>query len=66
MKKTTMTLACGALICTVSARTLTCLSGEGWTCDGEPVSVPHTWNATDACDGPGETAKLWTGAKGGN
>ena len=31
------------------------LSGPGWTCDGEPIAVPHTWNAVDACDGPGET-----------
>ena len=28
------------------------LSGANWTCDGEPVVVPHTWNAADACDGP--------------
>ena len=46
-------------------RTLTRLS-DGWTCDGEPVPVPHTWNAMDACDGPGETVKLWTGEKGGD
>jgi len=31
------------------------LSGAGWTCDGVSVSVPHTWNAADACDGPGVT-----------
>lgn len=31
------------------------LDGEGWTCDGIPVVVPHTWNAQDACDGPGAT-----------
>ena len=36
-------------------RVVTDLSGEGWTCDGEPVSVPHTWNAYDACNGPGQT-----------
>ena len=24
----------------------------GWTCDGERVSVPHTWNALDGADGP--------------
>ncbi len=29
------------------------LSGEGWTFDGKPVSVPHTWNAEDASDGKG-------------
>ena len=26
---------------------------DGWTCDGEPVTVPHTWNAIDAADGLG-------------
>ena len=25
----------------------------GWTCDGEPVCVPHTWNAVDGADGQG-------------
>ena len=24
-----------------------------WTCDGEEVSVPHTWNAVDGADGQG-------------
>lgn len=33
-------------------RTVTCLSGDGWTCDGATVTVPHTWNAAYACDGP--------------
>ncbi|MDD3544248.1 MAG: glycoside hydrolase family 2 TIM barrel-domain containing protein [Kiritimatiellae bacterium] len=32
-------------------RKVTSLSGDGWTLDGEPVSVPHTWNAVDGCDG---------------
>lgn len=27
------------------------LDGSGWTCDGLPVVVPHTWNATDSADG---------------
>ena len=27
--------------------TITLLNGEGWTCDGVPVSIPHTWNADD-------------------
>ena len=27
------------------------LSGAGWTCDGEAVTVPHTWNAIDGADG---------------
>jgi len=26
---------------------------EGWTCNGEPVTVPHTWNAVDGADGQG-------------
>ena len=33
-------------------RMVTCLSGNGWTCDGAAVTVPHTWNAADASDGP--------------
>ena len=29
---------------------------EGWTFDGKPVTLPHTWNATDIADGiPGLT-----------
>ena len=50
----------------VSARTVTSLSGTGWTCDGLPVSVPHTWNVTDACDGPGDAIVDWSGVKGGD
>ena len=50
----------------LSGRTLTELSGEGWTCDGEVVAVPHTWNAIDACDGPGKSRTDWTGHKGGD
>lgn len=42
-----MMLACGAM----AGRTVTSLSGPGWTCDGEPVAVPHTWNAADGADG---------------
>ena len=34
-----------------SARTVTDLSGNEWTCDGLPVRVPHTWNAIDGADG---------------
>lgn len=29
------------------------LSGDGWTCDGVAVTVPHTWNAIDGSDGLG-------------
>ena len=25
-----------------------------WTVDGRPVTIPHTWNAKDGCDGPGK------------
>ena len=32
-------------------RKVTKLSETGWTLDGEPVSVPHIWNAVDGCDG---------------
>ena len=34
-----------------AGRRETPLSGGGWTLDGEPVSVPHTWNAVDGADG---------------
>lgn len=33
-----------------AGRRVTTLS-EGWTADGVPVTVPHTWNATDGEDG---------------
>ena len=50
------------------------LSGADWTCDGVPVSVPHTWNAVDGADGldvpagqPGHNSasskSYWRGAK---
>lgn len=32
-------------------RVVTSLSGGGWSCDGVPVTVPHTWNAVDGADG---------------
>ena len=38
----------------IQGRIVTSLSGGGWTADGEPVSVPHTWNAIDGADGLGE------------
>ena len=34
-----------------AGRTVTSLSGPGWTCDGEAVSVPHCWNGVDGADG---------------
>lgn len=30
-----------------AATAITLLNGEGWTCDGVPVRIPHTWNAAD-------------------
>jgi len=43
-------------------RRIVCLSGEGWTCDGVSVAVPHTWNALDGTDGPdgGQPPKAWS------
>ena len=38
-------------VCAQAARRTVLLSGEGWTCDGEKVSVPHSWNGTDGADG---------------
>lgn len=34
-----------------AGRSVESLCGPGWTCDGEAISVPHTWNAADAADG---------------
>ena len=31
---------------------------DGWSCDGESVTLPHTWNAVDAADGEGR-AENW-------
>ena len=52
----------------------TSLNGSDWTCDGVPVTVPHTWNAFDGADGldvpekqPGHNSasskSYWRGAK---
>ena len=35
-------------------RVTTALSGDDWTVDGEPCTVPHTWNAVDGADGFGD------------
>ena len=37
------------------ARNVTSLSGDAWTVDGEPCTVPHTWNAVDGADGFGDS-----------
>ena len=49
----TMCVAVAALSATAGRadRTVTSLSGPGWTLDGAPVAVPHTWNAADGADG---------------
>lgn len=54
MKANVLLIGATALALTAGARTLTSLNGEGWTLDGAPVTVPHTWNAQDAADGLGE------------
>lgn len=41
-----------ALRSACAERVETVLKG-GWTCDGEAVEIPHTWNAFDAADGLG-------------
>ena len=35
----------------MAGRTVTSLSGPGWTCDGEAVSVPHCWTGGAGADG---------------
>ena len=49
-----------------AGRTVTSLSGPGWTCDGAPVSVPHCWNGVDGADGDpsGRAAKTALDAYG--
>ena len=48
-----------ALACAdVSARTVASLSGDDWTADYEPVTVPHTWNAVDGADGFGDSRQV--------
>lgn len=67
MMKVLLTMAaCGLGALSVSGRTVTALGGAGWTCDGEPVTVPHTWNVTDACDGPNGTRMEWNGDSAGS
>lgn len=53
MRKTSAAIALAAALplAASAGRTVTPLSGPGWTLDGEPVSVPHTWNAVDGADG---------------
>ena len=51
--KTLTTAVLAFATASVSARTVVDLSGEGWTFDGKPVAIPHTWNADDGSDGVG-------------
>lgn len=45
---------CGASTGDGPGRNVSIMSlSDGWTADGLPVSLPHTWNAVDAADGPG-------------
>lgn len=53
-------LAFTAVLTDAAADSL-CLSGPGWTADGLPVVVPHTWNAKDGMDGPGLKPRVRTG-----
>ena len=48
-----MTVAALALAGAAFAGRVETALRDGWTCDGEPVAVPHTWNAADAADGLG-------------
>ena len=59
MKKTLLAMAlCGA--CSAFAARTTTRLAEGWRADGEPVTLPHTWNVEDGADGcaPAKRAEL--------
>ena len=69
MKKTclSLVLALAAHLAFSAARVMTLLS-DGWTADGVPVTLPHTWNAADGEDGytPAARAEMETlKARGG-
>ncbi len=63
-----MVMKTAGIVCAMAAlpmalfadRVATSLSGEGWTADGVPVAVPHTWNAIDGADGGADPAKAFT------
>lgn len=42
---------CSTMACTIAVAERTESQLVHWTCDGEKVSVPHTWNAIDGADG---------------
>ena len=50
MKSLVLAVVLGAMMA-FAGRTVVDLSGKGWICDGEAVTVPHTWNAVDGADG---------------
>ena len=50
MKKAILAWVVLAGLMPAFARTVTELD-TGWTADGKPVTLPHTWNALDASDG---------------
>jgi len=58
--KITIAAVAIAVAAACGARTVRSLSGAGWTADGEPVAVPHTWNAVDGADGGDDPAKPFT------
>ena len=39
------------ILCAHAARRTVLLSGDSWTCNGEAVTVPHSWNGVDGADG---------------
>ena len=59
-------MALSAFGAAAEARRVTPLT-DGWTADGVPVTLPHTWNAVDAADGPapgyGFNAIGWSSAR---
>ena len=65
MRNTALSFCVAALFATGGfARDVVTMSG-GWTADGEPVEIPHTWNALDASDGkdvPENWARDWYSA----
>ena len=50
MKSLVLAVVLGAMMA-FAGRTVVDLSGKSWICDGEAVTVPHTWNAVDGADG---------------
>lgn len=59
-------LLAGVAVAALSAgaRRVTDLSGDDWRIDGEPGTVPHTWNAEDGADGFGDTRQVPSSSDG--